>query len=1104
MLKEENMKINQFHSGTVAGDAITNQMFFIRDILRGEGYCSEIFAEFVAPELSQEITSINNYEGDDESILIIHHSMGIGTEVFDKIVNLPDKKVLIYHNITPEEFFDDMGTKLAIRRGHEQLEKYKSYLCHVVADSNYNRRQLLERGYSCNIDILPVHVSLDRFDKCDIVETLKEKYADTCNILFVGRLVWNKRQLDLIKAFSVYKKYYNSNSRLFIVGDDSMQGYVSDLKSLASECGIAESVIITGKVSEEELKTYYELADVFVSMSEHEGFGVPLLEAMKMGVPVLAYRSSAVAETMNGAGILFTEKNYALIGTLIDEVVSNKGLYNAIVDRQYEEINNLVNSNTKQILDNIINQILCGKRKKQIQLQGPFETSYSLAIVNRKLIEAIDDNGRYDVSIHCTEGPGDYEPQTKDLANIPHAAELWMKSKDVYKPDIIIRNMYPPRVSDVNGGLNFQAFGWEESIIPEEYINDFNKYLDGIGTTSDYVTEKLIECGIKIPVKTMGNGVDLPENYNDLQPYVINTKKKTKFLHISSAFKRKGVDILIKGFCEAFSTRDDVCLVLKTFPNPHNSVEQLLKEAEVEYPNHGEIIWINEDMSENEIFGLYKACDCYVQVARGEGFGLPVAEAMLARVPVIVSPNSGMADFCNEENSLLVDYNIALADTHLTSNGKSMWFEPYVDSLKKQLLYFVNNDDKDACDLRVENAYRLIKNEFSWRAVADRWERFIEDIENKKYRPSVAMVTTWNTKCGIAEYTKMAVLNTMHCVEYEVYPNSTELLICDDEEYVKERVWRDINDKDINVLIANLKASKCSIVHFQFNYGFFDLHNLEVAINELFGIKKIVITFHKTQEVEYCGRKLCLQDISDALNKCTKIIVHQKDDKDRLLSYGIKEDIIIEMSLGQIVYGEVPSSIAKKRLGIHEKTIVIGSYGFLLPHKGIDEIIRAIPLLKKKYDKVMFIPVCSIYDAQESRDYYEYCKKVADELGVADSVRFETDFLDNDDSISLLQASDVMVIPYRQTGESASGSVRFCLASLRPTITTNRKIFAEFKDCTYQIDETDSVLIAEAIEHILTDGNGMKYVDATKAYLYNKSWNRISEKYLDMYVECLA
>lgn len=1089
------MRINQFHSGTALGDAITNQMLDIQRVLRSAGYESEIYAEHIAEPLKDKISDIKKYKGDTQGILLIHHSMGF--DLFDKIILFPDKKVIIYHNITPEKFFNDSGTRKYIRLGLKQIKDYKKYVDYAVADSNYNRRQMIEMGYS-NVDVMPVQISLDRFQNVRSDRAIKERFKNSKNILFVGRVVPNKCQDDLIKAFAIYQKQFEQNSNLLLAGDLGYFPYVEELKNLCKELGVENRVHFLGKITESELKASYESANLFLCMSEHEGFGVPLLEAMKAQIPVIAYDSSAISETMSGAGILLSEKNYALIAGLIDEVITNQDLSNGIIRVQNRRIDKLEKTKTDDILLKVIENVIKGKRLRKIQMQGPFETSYSLAIVNRKLIEAIDDLGMDDASIYCTEGPGDYEPDKKNLIDKPHAKKLWEKSKSVTYPDIVIRNMYPPRVSDSNGGLNFGAFGWEESRIPEQFIKSFNRYLDGIGTMSNFVTEVLRDNDITIPVRTMGIGVELPSNYKELSKFQLNTHKKNIFLHISSAFPRKGVDILLKAYCQAFTASDDVCLVIKTFPNPHNSnlereIENLRKNKE-----NPEIELINKDLSTDRLYGLYKSATCYVHVARGEGFGLPVAEAMLAKVPVIVSPNTGMADFCTEETAILVDYVMSEANTHLSITG-SMWAEPNADMLTKQMYKFIYSPEEFDVERKVQNAYQLISTQYTWKAVAERWENFISEVTQMKNKCGVDMVTTWNTKCGIAEYTKLQCEAMRNYTNFQIYPNYGVLLLNEDEDNVSPRVWHSAFEGNLDELTEVLENSTNDIVHIQFNYGFFKLCELSKMIEKLCKKKKIIITFHKTKAAEVLGKIISLKEITDSLNKCFCLVVHQKEDADILEGYGIDPALIRLIPLGQCVYEPRKAKDIKEKLGISDR-IVLGSYGFLLPHKGILENIEAVRRLKTKYSNILYLVCCSLHDSKESREYYKKCLNAVKKWGLQNNVIFITEYLPNDEAMVILQSCDVLLMTYLPTDESASGAIRFCIAARRPIIVTKQPIFEEYFECTVQVKIGNVQEICEKVEMCLEkDADNIE--EKIEQKIRMTSWENVAMEWKMLYEE---
>lgn len=1093
------MKINQFHSGTAVGDAITNEMLLIKDILIKNGYDSEIYAEHIAEPLKKDIKDIKSYKGDKDSILIVHHSMG--TDMFDHVVSLPDKKILIYHNITPEHFFEDETIKKYIRIGLKQTRDYNKYIDVAYADSNFSRKEMIDMGYK-DVGIIPVQVSLDRFDHVDLKEALDKELQKQHNIIFVGRVVKNKKQVDVIKTFAVYHRYFDLNAKLFIIGDTSNRQYVNEVNETINEFELSQNIVLTGKVDESSLKTYYKNACVFLCMSEHEGFGVPLLEAMKMNVPLLAFDSSAILETMGGAGIGFDEKNYSMLAALINEINTNEVLHDNIIKIQNKRIEKLAHTDTEKLILEAIKKVSEPNKKLSLQIQGPFETSYSLAIVNKELSLALEKRGNFDVSLYATEGPGDYNPNQKLLKTMPEVKRLWEKSQNVQYPNITIRNMFPPRAKDANGGRNYYLFGWEESFVPSQYIRDFNKYTDGIGTMSEYVTQTLIENGLKIPVKTIGIGVELCEEFDSLKPYPIKTKKKIKFLHISSAFPRKGIDVLLRGYYETFTSKDDVCLIIKSFPNKHNQVESVLETLNKEFSDHPEVEWINIDLPSEKNFSLYKACDCYVQVARGEGFGLPVAEAMLAKKPTICCNNSGLADFANEKTSLVVGYKPQTSKSHFAvseSKFPSLWFEPNLDEYKQQLMYFYENSSSDSIKEMVDNAYELIKTKYSWDAIASKWEDFINETNTNSYRHLVAMVTTWNSKCGIAEFTRMQVDATKSIANYEIFPNSGVDLIRKDEPFVRTRTWINAGDKDVDILINKLNNCLSDIVHIQFNFGFFGLNNLAQIIEKVGKNKKIVIQFHKTADAIFLGKKVSLGSIKSSLNKCAALIVHQENDKAILEGFGVNPDLIHVIPLGQFIYPNIPAEVMQEKLGIKSRH-VIGSYGFLLPHKGIKEVIEAVNIIKKDIPDIYYIATCSIHESIESKNYFKECTNLINELKLDDHVKLIPDYLSNDDGMVYLEACNICVLPYKPTMESASGAVRFVAAAKRPLVVTNQPIFNEFKDCSVQIESCDKDLIAKAVVDLFNKDNS-ELIRKISAQVDKTSWHEISKQISDLYNE---
>jgi len=324
------------------GDAVGNHVLELRRLLRQAGYQSEIFAERWHPRLDGECRHYAEYRrfSNADNLLILHYS--IGGEVNHFIRDLPDRVLIYYHNITPAHFFYRTNGELArlLDEGRRDLAKLAGKYP-AIAVSPYNQRELETMGFQV-LGLVPCIVRFDQLEATlatpDALRT-KQRFAKQDNVdwLFVGRLAPNKCVDDIIKAFYYYHTWINDKSRLMLVGaSDGMGPYVSSLYEWVTRLGLDGAVVFPGHV--DSLGIFYEMADLYISMSEHEGFCIPLLEAMHFHIPVLAYASTAVPETLANAGVLFQRKDYALVAEMAHEMISNRELRERLIQVQRERL----------------------------------------------------------------------------------------------------------------------------------------------------------------------------------------------------------------------------------------------------------------------------------------------------------------------------------------------------------------------------------------------------------------------------------------------------------------------------------------------------------------------------------------------------------------------------------------------------------------------------------------------------------------------------------------------------------------------------------------------------------------------------------------------
>jgi glycosyltransferase involved in cell wall biosynthesis len=240
--------------------------------------------------------------------------------------------------------------------GQKQLD-YFTRCPHILAASEYNRRELLSRGYQ-QVDVLPYFIqfaSLDEKIRSEKGQSILTQYNDDrTNWLFVGRIVPNKCQDDLIRIFAYYQRHIDSTARLLLVGPFSdTPGYYEQLKHLARMLELT-NVKFCGLALGDVLNAYYRVADGYISMSEHEGFGIPLIEAMYLDLPVIAYAAAAVPDTLGQAGILIHNKRFEVIAELLQLVSTNDGLRAKLLSRQRERVAKLVPKSVTQRLWEIV------------------------------------------------------------------------------------------------------------------------------------------------------------------------------------------------------------------------------------------------------------------------------------------------------------------------------------------------------------------------------------------------------------------------------------------------------------------------------------------------------------------------------------------------------------------------------------------------------------------------------------------------------------------------------------------------------------------------------------------------------------------------------
>jgi glycosyltransferase involved in cell wall biosynthesis len=353
--------LHQISVGITIGDAISDQAFLLQRWLREMGYESEIYAEHFHSDLKAAVRPIEAYQPQPgERYVIFHHS--IGSAIVERLLAMPLEFILIYHNVTPPQFFNTVDQKLAEQmvQGQAQLLALKPRTVYALADSAFNEAELMAAGFPTT-GVLSIVLDESRYEWPTNPALASYWQARGPLLLFVGRLVPNKKQEDLIKLLYYYRRI-EPTAQLVFIGGTWLSAYDHWLKDLAGDLGLAEAVKLTGHVSQQDMVSYYRLADLYVSMSEHEGFGKPLIESMYLGLPVLAYASTAVPGTMGQAGVLFHEKNYEVLAELVDILVRDIELRRRIITCQRAEVERFLGPQVRRVFQSAVEAVMLVER----------------------------------------------------------------------------------------------------------------------------------------------------------------------------------------------------------------------------------------------------------------------------------------------------------------------------------------------------------------------------------------------------------------------------------------------------------------------------------------------------------------------------------------------------------------------------------------------------------------------------------------------------------------------------------------------------------------------------------------------------------------------
>ena len=756
---------------------------------------------------------------------------------------------------------------------------------------------------------------------------------------------------------------------------------------------------------------------------------------------------------------------------------------------------------------------------ERIIIEGSIGSSFSLALVNRSLGAALADAGAR-VELRSSEGElGDFDESNA-------IAELGAPFTSVYRRPgtpmpppagtAILRLMYPPRADDFPPASlrAYSCYAWEETEYPRAWAEEMNRSLSLVTAMSAHVARCLRAAGYRGPLLTVGCGVDhlvepSAEDLERARALLAALPRRFTFLHVSTGIRRKGVDALLDAWeMLAQDPEWSANLVLKLGPHDESGSAARLAATGLGAHPTAPVLRLDQDLSPGVMAALYRLADAIVQPSRCEGLGLPMAEAILSGKPLIATSWSAQAEFCDDTTCWPVDARLEPARTHL-SGWLSAWAEPDRAALAQRLRE-VMAARPEAIARRCEAGRDILLRDFTWRMVArrTRWglaRTASSEVAAAALRlPSLGLVSTWNARCGIADYAALQS-GRFPASRLRVAANITDDLLGPDAAHVT-RCWR-IGDPGMAREVASV-ISGCDAVCVQFTFGLMPVETLGDILREASARGQATLAvLHSTADRETAS----LRGIAEALDGCDMVLVHAVEDLERLRGFGVHSAALVPHGFPSAPPPgrALPEAIAEFLAG-HDA--VLASFGYLRPHKGVAELIAAFPALRRTMLEAGarnpgLLLLNARYPSADSADEMGRCRALIASSEAGQDILHEARHLPDADILAALSRVDLIALPYRHSLESSSASLRFALASGRPVATSDIGIFSDAAGMVHGLGrgEATPAELATALASLWRrarmprkDQDFALIAERQERALRDLSWSALSERFHDI------
>ena len=1045
--------VHQFHAGSAAHDAITNSMLLIRSLLRAAGFRSEIFVEDRGKGVDCGIRLMESLPDRADYVLLVHHSMGYPS--FDALMANPAKKVLFYHNITPADLLCDLPHLQNLAKiGRKQLAKLRDHVVFALSASDYNSVELRRLGFPA-VRTCPL-----LFDLSDMTRRSAGLRRDdgVFTVLFVGRITPSKAQDALIDAFAIFRERFGRACRLVLVGalDLTQHRYLDRIEERITVAGLEGIVELPGLVSDAELDDWYCQANLYVSLSRHEGFGVPLVEALARAIPVIAWPTGAVPFTVGKAATLLTSREpQEVAAAMVRAATSGVKLVPQAIDKFKLERQSptlmmaLAAAGALPPIERESRTAIAANLRVAIAWQNT--ASHHLAEAHCDVARAIESRRTGRVRVFPIESIVVDDTSSVLNADTALISTLAKRAAPDTGPELVLSGYYPAYIPDRRGDVTAALFFWEDSPVPQATVALLNRSVDMVLAPSCLVCRTLVDSGVSAAVLNVGQVPDLAaldtlvSSRDDEQPFT--------FLHVCSAPTVSGLDVLLAAWARAFAALDRVKLVIKTFANTHADSAAQLAKLRTTHVDLAPIALWNGEFSKPDRLALYAAVDAVVMPGREDCHNKVAAEAMAAGLPLIVTGRGSHMDFCTADTARVVQHRMVPSTRHVAS-PHSLSAEPD----ESDLVAALREASEGLLSHLVKPARRAIAAatdtaKFTAR-VADAATCVLLAPRSSPVR--LTWVSSWDVRCGLAEYSRLLL---------EAMPRdglAPPVILADHRTPADDDVrpaWQ-VGDADcVDGLSTAIERTDPDITVLQHQPGLLPWPGLSRLLEGLATAERdVIVTLHNTQSL--IDLPSSEQDaMIQALRRTTRVIVHTPADLQLLDEIGVNRNTLV------LPHPAPSATTAATRKPPLEAAPMIGCTGFFLPGKGIAELISTAAKLCKRFPGMRLRLVNAEHSDPSSVAEIAACRQLAQSEDLA--VEWHTDFISLSEQRTLLQECDLLVLPYQHSKEGSSAALRSALASGVPVAVTPLPLFDEAAGAVFRLPGFEPAAMELGIANLL-------------------------------------